>query len=225
MKHITRHGPRSGFTLVETSIALVILLVLAGSLTQTSRALKGITITGSIQEAMQEDAVRAMRSILDDLRRSGEVAGYPYLFLDGNATGGFDAHDHAPALKTAVEGEADFGPNREIVFLRPADDDANGVPDIGVGGGVEWDATELSYVVVTDAEGVNVLQRRVDGANPRTIARHVERIAFDNWTTVPGGLDELPDSAVRVRLYLRMRDEQGTVHRYSTESVVQLRNG
>lgn len=223
MKHSTRSGPRGGFTLVEMSIALVILLVLAGSLTQTSRALKGITITGSIQEALQEDGVRAMRSIIDDLRRSGDLVDYPYLFLDGNANGGFDAHDHAAATKTAVDGEPDFGPNREIVFLLPADADADGVPDVDAAGALEWDATEFSYVVVTDAEGVNVLQRRVDGANPRTIARHVERIAFDDSTTA--GLGEVPVDAVRVRLFLRMRDDQGTVHRYSTESVVQLRNG
>jgi prepilin-type N-terminal cleavage/methylation domain-containing protein len=223
MKHTTRNVPRGGFTLVEMSIALVILMVLAGSLTQTSRALKGITITGSTQEALQENAVRAMRSIVDDLRRSGDLADYPYLFLDGEADGGFNVHDHAPATKTAVAGEPDFGSNREIVFLLPADADGNGVPDIDANGALEWDPTELSYVVVTDAEGINVLQRRVDGANPRTIARHVERIVFDDSTTA--AMNEVPPFAVRVRLFLRMRDDQGTVHRYSTESVVQLRNG
>jgi len=126
------------------------------------------------------------------------------------------------AVHTALPGESDFGPNHEIVFLQPLDADASGVPDIDVDGRLVWDSIEYSYVVVTGADGVNVLQRRSNGAAPKTIAKNVERIAFDD--NASSGF-QIPLDAVRVRIWFRERDSERTLHRYFSEAVVKLRNG
>jgi hypothetical protein len=77
-------------------------------------------------------------------------------------------------------------------------------------------------VLVTAADGVNELQRRVNGASPTVLARGVERILFDTSAIDPVGV---PVRAVRVRLWLRLPDVEGTVHRHFAEAVVRLQNG
>jgi len=177
---------------------------------------------------------------------------YPYVFYDGDANLTFAAHAHAEALESAEDDEDDFGVNSSIVFVRPSlaevaqdtdglnwdlvDDNGDPVsvpqgvtiakkymfPVIGNDGTAGFDAEELSYVLVTGADGVNELQRRRDGVAASVIARGVERLVFDTSGTDPLGT---PTGAVRVRLWLRLRDEEGTVHRHSAETVVRLQNG
>jgi hypothetical protein len=50
----------------------------------------------------------------------------------------------------------------------------------------------------------------------------VERIVFDTSDIDPIGV---PVGAVRVRLWMRLADEGGTVHRHFAETVVRLKNG
>ena len=76
-------------------------------------------------------------------------------------------------------------------------------------------------MVVTNAEGVNVLERRTDGDNPVTIARYVERVAFDSNATSGGAV---PTGAIRAQIFFRQADEQGRVVRYAAETVIWLRN-
>jgi hypothetical protein len=147
---------------------------------------------------------------------------YPYLFQDGNATGAYAASAHAPASHTAASGDADFGPNQEIVFVQPADADGDNRPDLDGSGQMVWSEDQYSYVVVTRADGTNVLQRRTNGGANRTIAHHVERIVFDD--NASSGF-VVPLRAIRVRIWFRDRDGRGSLHRYFTEAVVKLRNG
>ena len=80
----------------------------------------------------------------------------------------------------------------------------------------------MSFVVVTDANGINVLERRIDGATQRVVAKHVERIVFDDVNT---SLGEVPVGAVRVRIFFRQQDRSGQTFRHSVELTVSLRNG
>jgi hypothetical protein len=228
--------PASGFSMVELAIGIAVLFVLALGLAQSMDSLQSSTITGSADAGLQNSAEKAIAAIVADLKRSGFVApagaAYPYLFDDGAADVAHAIHAHAPAVHTALAGEPDFGPNREIVFLEPLDADdrdpltvlptPDGIPDIDEDGRLVWDAIPQSYVVVTGPDGVNVLERRVNAGSPKVVARNVERIAFDDNAT--SGF-QVPLDAIRVRIWLRDRDSDGALHRYFGEAVVKLRNG
>ncbi len=231
-----RRTSTSGFSVVELAIGVAVLLVLGLGLAQSMDSLRSSTITGSVDGQLQIMAEKAIATIVGDLKRSGFVdpdgTPHPYLFVDGAASAPYAIHAHAPAVHTAINGEADFGPNREIAFLEPLDADdrdpltvvptPDGIPDIDADGQLVWDPIPRSYVVVTDADGVNVLQRRVNAGTPTIIARNVERIAFDDNAT--SGF-QVPLDAIRVRIWLRDRDSEGALHHYFGEAVVKLRNG
>jgi type II secretory pathway pseudopilin PulG len=222
----TRTAARAGFALLELMIGALILLLLVGTLTQSLRSISQGSKSVDLDSQLQWEAERALRSIIASLKPSGFVTvdgnSFPYLFEDGNATGAYAASAHAPALHTAEAGDADFGPNREIVFVQPADLDDDNRPDLDAGGDMIWSEEQYSYVVVPRADGTNVLQRRLNGGSTRVIASHVERITFDDNTS--SGF-VVPLRAIRVRIWFRERDARGTLHRYFTEAVVKLRNG
>ena len=90
--------------------------------------------------------------------------------------------------------------------------------------GVVWSHDEISYVVITGPDGVNYLERRVNGdpASGRRIARYVERVVFED-AAAAGITDSL--ESVRVRIFLRKRDDSGLLFRRSAEVWVKLRNG
>ena len=159
--------------------------------------------------------------------------------------------------QTAVAGDIDFGPFKEIVFMLPADLDGddrpdmdldgNGVPELDANGdgirtenpvdidpvwdpvnndidpdnGVVWSHNEISYTVMTQLDGRNYLERRVNGANPRQIARDIERIQFDIGDTD----GTVPPKSVRVRLFFRTINTAGALFQHTNEVTVKLRNG
>ena len=217
--------PRAGFTLIDLLVSAAIFCILIAALGRSITGLAREQTGISTANGLQDMGTRALGAIREDLRRSGFVSAngvdYPYLFEDGAAEIPFEAHAHAPAAKEAEAGDSDFGPNREIVLCLPADNDGDRVPDVDSGGALVWGADDLSYVVVTEG-GVNYLQRRVNGAQPRTIAGHVERVAFDD-TTTSGFV--VPLDAIRVRLWFRTEDSTGLLHRYFVETTIKLRNG
>ena len=260
-------GRNAGLSVVEIVLVASILGLLARALIEATTSMSRVTSSGNVESLLQERGERALRTIVQDLRRSGYLAdvgagglrAYPYTFDAGVADDPLYAHhDHAPAMKEADPGDPDFGPDREIVILLPSDFDdderpdldldLNGVPELdGNGDGVRsedasdtvdfvpdqatirpdtgliWSHDEISYVLVTRPDGENYLERRVNGAaaGARRLCRGVERVVFDH--------DEddfsLPQGSVRVRLFLRERNENGTVHRRTLESTVRLRNG
>jgi len=217
---------RAGFTLLDLLIGVMLLLILVGGLTQSLAGMSRNATYASLDGELQSQAERALRMIIAGLRVSGFATmggdAYPHLFLDGDAQMAYAANAHAPATHTAGSGDADFGPSREIVFLQPADADQDNRPDIDGNGRLVWSPSQFSYVLVTRADGVNVLQRRIDGLAPREVAQHVERVAFDDNTT---SMNQVPLDAIRVRIWFRKLDDQGALHRYFTEAVVKLRNG
>ena len=222
----TRARLRAGFALLELMIGVMILLVLVATLTQSLRSLSQGTAVTDVDGDLQTQAERALRSIIGSLKPSGFVTvggnTFPYLFQDGNATGAYAASAHAAPNHTAAADDADFGPNREIVFVQPADADGDNRPDLDAGGQMVWSTDQCAYVVVARRDGSNVLQKRVNGGAGRMVASHVERVTFDDNTS--SGF-QVPLRAIRVRIWLRERDAHGSLHRYFTEAVVKLRNG
>lgn len=80
----------------------------------------------------------------------------------------------------------------------------------------------MSLVVNTRPDGFNYLEQRTNGGAPRTLARHVERVVFDDAAS--SGF-QIPLGSVRVRLFFRRTDGRGNLIRYRNEAVVNLRNG
>jgi hypothetical protein len=257
---VKRFHARSGIGLVEVALSATILLVLAASLVEAVSHVSSLGKSGSVDGRLQVDAQDAIARITADLKASGFVHAngrdYPYLFENGVIDGDhpeFAPHAHAPAIEHASSGDADYGPDREMVFVRPrfaevaqtADGqnypltDEFGAP-LAIPGGVivvrrydfpvidtdglaGFQTQELSYVVVTASDGVNELQRRTNGGSPTVVARGVERLVFDTGETDPIGVP--PTGVVRVRLWLRSRDGDGTLHRHFAETLVRLQNG
>jgi hypothetical protein len=184
---------------------------------------------GGVDAKLHERAQRALSRIIADLSRSGPgtVGGgsCPYLFDDGNATGVFAPHAHPPATKHAVAGDPDFGVNREVVLAVPSMTTlgpGKEVPTLDATGTLIWSNNVVSWVVITGADGVNYLQRRVNAGNPERVANHVERLAFDTNASAPTA--GIPNGAVRVQLFFRENDADGVLHRHSAEVTVRLRN-
>jgi type II secretory pathway pseudopilin PulG len=223
--HRAREGARAGFTLIDLLISAAIFSVLLIAFGKSVSGLFREQTSLNTVDRMQDMAARCLDDVFDDLHRSGVAAAngvnYPYLFEDGAAEAPFDDHAHAPADKDAEAGDPDFGPNREIVFCLPADLNGDNVPDVDGSGQLMWDADEHSFVVVTEG-GVNYLQHRVNGGEPRTLASHVERVTFDDHES--SGF-VVPQDAIRVRIWFRMEDGTGHLHRYAVETTTKLRNG
>lgn len=234
----TRRARARGFSLVELAIGLTLLSILLLALNQTLRSVQQLTSGGSVEAQLQLEAARALREIGRDVRRSGYVPidaahGYPYVFDNGAPVhADMAVHAHVPAGQSAQAGDPDFGPSREVVLAQPldADDDGDplnglvpdGRPDLGADGELLWSPTTVSYVLVTAADGANVLQRRTNGGAPRPVARFVERIVFDTPAQDPVAV---PLEALRVRVWLRTRDARGVLYRFFVEETLQLRNG
>ena len=217
-----RTSERRGFTIVEMAVSLTVLGLFAGMLVHSLQRMQGLANASSARAQLQDSSEKALKQIGVDLKRSGFVApfgaAYPQFFLNG---AGPAPHAHPPAQKLAQPGDPDFGPNREIIFLQPADADGDGIPDLDAEGNLIWDAREFSYVVITGPDGVNYLERRIDGAQPRMLARNVERIEFEDNNLPPASI---PIGCVRVRIFYRKVDQNGTMHMHSAESLIRLRN-
>ena len=231
-----RSRRRAGFTVIEVAIATLVLVVVSGALITAMDGLRGAAMTGDLSSRLSEAGEKALLHIVEDLRRSGRVnpgTAFPYTFEGGDSPFN-DVHDHLPADEHAEAGEPDFGPDREIVLLLPRDEDTLGppavvgvpdnIPDLDVNGELIWGLEEFSYVLETGPDGINRLERRIDGVGPgQVMASYVERVRFDDFNSAPL---EIPNSgSVRVRLWLRQPDSRGTVHRWFGEAMVRMRNG
>ncbi len=223
---LVQRAPGAGFTVLEMMIVGVILMLVVATFGRAAVSMQRAKEVVEVRTRLQEEGLRALSTILGDLRRSGFVAtngvNYPAFPIDGVPPAAFAVHAHPAPTEGAAPGDPDFGANREIIFALPGDADADGRPDIDANGDLDWDERDFSYVLVTDVDGVSRLERRIDAAQGRRIADHVERVVFDDSAST--GF-QLPFDSVRVRLWLRMRGDDGTEYRHFIEGFVRLRNG
>jgi hypothetical protein len=224
-----RLNDKAGFTLLEITLTAAVLVVLAKFTVDALQGLRATTTNSTTKVRIQQSGEEALLAIIADLNSSGFVTGanaepYPFLFDDGvTNNAAFQGHDHVPAVHHAVVGDPDFGPSREIVFLRPADANGDEIPDVDPATGkLSFGAQEFSYVLVTDARGRNVLERRTNGANGVPVAYDVERVRFDDSAT--SGQHQ-PTNSIRVRIWYRALDASGVLQRFMSDATVRLRNG
>lgn len=223
---------RAGFTVLEMAIGATVLLLFAGTIVETMGSMKSGALTSRVEDRAQQNARRALDWIVEDLAYAGLVSAdgrdYPLHFDDGFLDIDYDPYGliaHDEAEENSKAGRDDFGVNREIVLLHPADADDDGVPDILdiVGGQLSWDVDQpISYTLETDESGTNVLMRRRGNTSQRVVARDVERIRF--LSSEDTGF-QIPLDAVRVELHLMLFDDDGHAYRYRAETTVRMRNG
>lgn len=149
-----------------------------------------------------------MREIVLVLPSDLDSNGIPDLDMDGDGLPEFDGNGDG----RATESDEDY----EGIDWDP---DAHTIGEYGV----VWSHTEVSYVAVTRPDGINYLERRED-ADPTTarrVARDVERVEIDTWESSGW---TIATNAVRVRVFLRRRTENGVLYRHRVEAVVKLRN-
>jgi len=176
-------GPRAGGSLLETMITVSIFpLLIAGALT-TLHTSGDENDRMSSRADMVRRADHALSNMTVELERSGfaTLGGIEYPFLiDDFAL----ANAPAPHAHDAANPAPDGQTAREIVFVLPQDAGDDGWPDLdGTMENIDWDPTEISYVLLPDADGSNVLVRREDGARDRVLARGVRRFIVDDAAT------------------------------------------
>jgi len=213
----------SGLTLTEVMIALALAAVLGVLVIRTMGRMDGLQSSHNLEARLHAEGHRALSTIVQDLKRAAfQVAtgdDLPYVFDGGVATGAYSMHAHTPAAHEAQPGDEDYGPNREIVFVLPADADDDGRPDL-VANAVVWSTDQISYTVTTDTTG-NALVRRINGGSPRIVARNVERVVFDNARS--SGFS-IPLAGVRVQIFFRARDARGVLYQHRAETMVLLQS-
>jgi prepilin-type N-terminal cleavage/methylation domain-containing protein len=215
-----------GFTLLEMMMVVIMISCLTLGLFKLFAAANTLFRSGDVKADIEEHGRMAMMSIANDLRQTGyftdPVSGksYPYIFTDGNAQSPFSSQWHAAAHHSAEAGSPAHGPTREIVFRMTADLDGNGVRTSAATGQIEWGPAEISYVLVTASDGVNELQRRVNGGSPTIVARYVERVCFDDSATD----SNVPYGQVRLTLHMRKTTTDGRVVKTIYSTLIKMRN-
>jgi len=204
-------------TLVEAILSLAIFSSVLMSLGLVLRWRQASTLVME-QAALAVDLQEALSATAGELAFSGFTPDgvYPHLFEDGKPGDDFAAHAHARPEPPHWIGET---PSREVVFVLPDDDDGDGVPDLGADGRLVWGKSERSLVIVPDADGMNRVERRIDGASARVLARNAESLVVDDSTAVG-----VPLGCLRVRLALS-REVAGQRLTTTGERTVRLVNG
>lgn len=197
---IRRRAGSSGFSLVEVLVAsFIFVAMLAALYGSLAAAMKLKSVQGTYAK-MEMDARRALARIAEELRMSGRVAntapgqpGYPYTFVNGGALGTFNPPArHDPADVHVEPGTPAAGDCIEISMLIPVDNDGDGLLTDAVTGDIEWSTYDVSYIVVTDTDGINKLERWEDGTRTDILANYIERITFETIERDPSiGINEV----------------------------------
>jgi len=115
--------------------------------------------------------------------------------------------------------------SREVILVQPQLDVA-GRPVIS-GGSIVWDPTEISYVIVRGADGVNQLQRRTSTGDVQVVGRYVERMTIEDMggSPDPDGAADLTGNQLRVTLYLaKPVGNSGTLLKARVSRLIVMRN-
>lgn len=133
-----KQNGRRGFTLIELTLSITVLAVLARILVGATDSVGSMTETGNIEARLHRSSENALKWILQDLRNSGfqvvDGRTYPHILDNGVGTAGFAAYTYVPAPSAAEPGDPDFGPTRGLVLCLPSDLDGNGRPETDADG-------------------------------------------------------------------------------------------
>lgn len=214
-------------SLVELMVSMVLFLAcLLGVLNALSDSMYHYTVQGAYA-VMQMDARKALEAIASDLRMAGRIRSkdnlieYPYVFVNGGATLTFEPPAmHDPSTQHVAATAPAFGENREIGYKIPTDVDGDGSPTSAATGEIEWSPNDISFVIVTTANGINQLQRWDGNTCTDVVANYVERITFDTVRTDP----TIDWNGVVVTVYLARPTPRGVWLQTQLSTVVKMRN-
>jgi hypothetical protein len=218
---------RGGYSLVEALVAAFIFVAL---LVAVYAALTDAMAVQDIQGTyvtIQMDARRALDRMATELRMTGRFnnpapgqPGYPYVFADGDPFGVFTYLKHDPPVRHLPASNPANGASCDIVFKVPRDEDGDGLLTAAATGNIEWCVEDVSYALVTDANGINVLERRENGVTTDILARYVERFTFDTIDTDPAvDMDEIV-----ITLYMAREAPKGVWLQTNLTTCVTMRN-
>jgi type II secretory pathway component PulJ len=215
-----------GHTLLEMIATVAIIGCLLVGLFKLFASANTLFRAGDAKADLEERGRIAVMSMVNELRQSGYMTdgvtgkSYPYIFTNGSAQAPFASYSHTPAQHQAEAGTAAYGPTHEIVFRMTADLDGDGLRTAHATGAVEWSPDEVAYVLVTAADGVNQIERRVNNASPKIVARYVERMCFDDNATD----SSVPYGQIRLTVHMRKTTTDGRVVKASYSTLVKMRN-
>jgi len=222
-----RRRRRRGFSLVEALVSSFIFVTLMVAVyAALSDALDFHGIQGTFIK-MQMDGRRALERMSGELRMTGRFdnpvagePGYPYVFTNGVASDIFAPLSHPAPVRHLPPGDPASGDVRSIVFKTPEDVDGDGLLTASATGDIEWTDDDISYVLVSDAAGTNILERRVNNVTTDVIARGIERITFDTIDTDPAvDFDEIV-----ITIYMARQTPRGSWLQANLTTCVTMRN-
>ncbi len=223
----SRNWRKSGFSLIEAFVSTFIFLAFLAAVYGAISSSREYTDVQSTYAKMRMDAHRALDAMAFELRMSGwrdnpdpNEPDFPYVFTNGVAEGYYADESHDPPAQHIPATSPAFGDIREIVFKIPFDADADSFPTDGDTGLPEWSDFDVSYVLVTDAGGVNTLLRRQNGVMTDIIARFVERVTFNTYKTDAAvGINE-----IAITIYMARPVPTGAWLETNLSTVVTMRN-
>jgi hypothetical protein len=217
----------AGFSLIEAMVSTFIFLAALAAVYGSIASGRHMADVEETYAVMNMDARRALAKMSDELRmtgwRSNAATGepdYPYVFTNGVAPGSWDDESHTPPTQHVPATSLAFGDVREIIFKIPVDQDGDGYFTSATTGEVEWSNYDVTYVLVTEANGINTLVRRQDGVVTDVLAEYVERITFDTIHTDPSiDMDEIV-----INIHMARPTPTGTWLESSLSTCVTMRN-
>ena len=196
-------------------------MVTLGATTQVFQSASSAIEAQDVRAQTVEKLNRAMRTMLQDLKFSGNVnvgsRNFPVLFDNGNADAAFSIHSHAPPNNSAGGTVAE----RAAIFLLIEDGNNDGTPDIGSDGNPIWSSDELSYVLLPQQDGRNRIERRINGVFDDLILSNVDTMLIDDRTT--SGF-AVPFGSLRITLTASTLDSDGRRFTETVAGLVSLRN-
>ena len=222
-----KRGKAAGFTLIEALISTVIFVLVLGGIYSALIASISYEDFQKTYAEMQMSARRALEKMSSELRMAGRInnpvvgeISHPYIFTNGLAEKNFASLSHDPATQHLAAGNPAFGDCREIAFKVPQDVDGDGQLTSATTGEIEWSPADISYVLVTQSNGINVLQRRSGTTVTDILASHVERMTIDTMDTDPTiGINEIV-----ITLYMARPDDKGRWLQTNLSACVTMRN-
>ncbi len=217
---------QAGLTLIEMVATTGLLSFLIIALFCLFSAANHLFRAGNVSADIEEQARLAITQVTSDLKQSGfyndpaSGKAYPYIFAGAAADGLFIEYTHSPAQHEAEEGTPAYGPTKEVVFRLAEDVDGDGYKTDSTTGRIEWGPNEISYQLRTGPNGINRLEKRVNNASPKVVARFVERIAFDDMYSDP----TIPYGQIRVVIHMRKKTTDGRIIKAGHATMVKMRN-
>jgi len=151
----TRHGSKSGFTIIEVAVSLAVLVMIFTTVFSITVETARFLSENDTSTTLQLEGQRSMERLTEILRKTGRVtsAGVSYPRVVAGGTG--------------------------IEFLVLTDIDGNGYPFDGTTGALEWDPTV--YTAGVDSNGnFNVLDS--GGNKVYALGRFINNLSFETIT-------------------------------------------